>query len=328
VIALSSVSARGVAQRGRMRATLTNVSFEHRSGVLGIIGAPKDGTTLLMEVLSGSVRANSGRISIAGTTPEAARARVARVSFDAPLPEALRVEEVCDLASDVRAEPRRPASERLGILGLGLLARRRVASLSVEERRAVTLAIALTSTKSDVLLIEEPLVLLDAVAPRLVADALRARAASACVLVTSASARDVLLVADRFGVLTSGAFTEAPAESELALLLGGAGAASMRIHVAPAQGRAGAAALAGLLGADNAVTRVETTSTAGVIASGPDPIRLARAVTHALAAAKVEVELVEPNALSLEAIRAALAARSQVIEPPPPPPPSPEEGVS
>lgn len=330
MIELASVSARGPAERGRPRVVLTKVSLEHRAGVLGIVGAPKDGTSLLLDLLDGTARPASGRVVVFGGDPGAARARLARVSLDAPLPDALRVDEVCDLAADLRGEPRRPAAEILGALGIGALAPRRVRSLALEERRAVTLALAVSSTKADVLLIEEPLARLDPVAPRLVVDALRARASSACVIVTTASPRDATRCADRLGILTSGVY--APLPPELAhMSLGPEGGASIRVVVAPAHGKSGAAALAGILGGADAVTRLETAAYAprppavAIVVAGRDLARLSRAVTRAIATTRVDVELVEPSTLSLDAIRAALAART--TSPPPgslpPPPPAP-----
>ncbi len=320
MIEVVGVSARGRAERGRPRVVLTKVSLEQRAGVLGIVGAPKDGTSLLLDLIDGTAPPASGRVVVLGGSPDAARARLARVSLEAPLPDALRVHEVCDLAADLRGEPRRSAAEILDTLGIGALARRRVRSLALEERRAVALAIAASSTKAEVLLIEEPLALLDPVAPRLVVDALRARAASACVLVTTASPRDATRLADRLGVLTSGIYSQLP--PELAhMSLGPDGGASIRVVVAPAHGKGGAAALAGILGGDDAVARVETATYAApseavsVVVSGRDLARLSQAVTRAIATARIDVELVEPSTLSLDAIRAALAARA--MSPPP-----------
>ncbi|MBX3202567.1 MAG: ATP-binding cassette domain-containing protein [Labilithrix sp.] len=319
MIALQAVSARGKAERGALRPTLTTVSLEHRRGVLGIVGATKDGTSLLFDLLDGSASPSSGRVVVLEGTPDAARSRVARVSLDAPLPEALRVDEVCALAADLRGEPRRAAHETLGVLGIAALGGRRVGSLAREERRAVALAIAL-GAKVDVLLLEEPLAWLDPVAPRLTIDALRARAASACVVVATASPRDATRLADELGVLTAGVYTPLPPALAYTSL-GPEGGASIRIVVAPAQGKRGAAALAGVLGGDDAVLRVETSPFAAppgavaVVVTGRDLALLARAVTSAIASTRVDVELVEPSTLSLDAIRAALAARA--ASPPP-----------
>ncbi len=309
--------ARGLFERTQARVVLTHVSLEHSRGVLGVIGGPKDGTALLLDVIDGTVKPAAGRVAVFGGMPEAARVRIARVALDAPLPDALRVEEICDLAGEVRGEPRRPASERLAPLGIAGLAGRRIRSLSVEERRAVTLAIALSS-RADVLLVEEPLVAMDAVALSLVVEAIRTRSATSCVVVTSGSPRDATRLADRLAVLTAGVY--APLPPELAhMTLGPEGNASTRIVVSPRAGKLGAAALVSALSGSDAVTRVETAAYAGdavaVLVTGREVERLARAITHAIATARVDVELVEPSTLSLDAIRAALAARA--MSPPP-----------
>jgi ABC-2 type transport system ATP-binding protein len=314
VIELANVSAHGPAERGRARSILTNVSLEQPSGLLAIIGTLLDGTSLVLDVVDGTVKPKAGRVVVLGGSPDAARARVARVALDAPLPEALRVDEVCDLSSDLRGEARQPAAERLAVLGIGSLARRNVRSLVLEERRAVALALALTS-RAEVLLVDEPLVAIDPVAPRLVVDALRARAAASSVIVTTASARDATRLGDRLGVMTSGVYTALP--PELAhTSLGPERSVSMRVVVCPSHGKAGAASLVGALSAADAVTRVDTSTYAapsgavGVVVSGRDLTLLARAITHAIATTSVEIELVEPSTLSLDAIRAALAARA------------------
>lgn len=317
MIELSHVSVRGPIERGGLRPVLRDVTFEQRNGVLAVVGAYKDGTALLFDVIDGTARPISGRVTVFGGSPDAARARVARVSIDAPLPDAMRVDEVCDLAADVRDEAKKPAAERLGILGLAGLARRRVRSLSIDERRAVLFAIALTS-KAEVLLVEEPLAL-DPVAPRLVIDALRARAASACVMVTTGSPRDAVRLGDRLGVLSAGAYMALPAE---AAHMPHEGDATVRVVVGATHGKAGAGALVAALGADEAVARVDTSVHAGgavmLAVFGRDVVRLAAAITRAIAERRVDVELIEPATLPLDAITLALAA-----PPPPPPPPAP-----
>lgn len=322
-VELVSVVARGPAERGRVRASLASVSLQARAGVLAIVGARNDGTSLLFDVIEGKVRPSAGRVLVLGVAPDQARARVARVSMDAPLPDAVRVEEICAIAADLRGEPRRPAAERLDVLGAGALAKRRASTLSVDERRTVAFAIALTS-RADVLLVEEPLAAVDPVAPGLIIEALRARAANACVLVTTASPRDATRVGDRLGLLTAGAFMPiAPGHAHVGV---GDDLASIRVLVAPAHGKAGAASLVTALGEHEAVLRVEsssapTASGAGVVtAFGRDLALLASAVTRAIASARVDVELVEPSTLPLDAIRAAMAARAASPPPGTPPP--------
>jgi ABC-type multidrug transport system ATPase subunit len=320
MIELTGISARGPAERGRGRAVLTNVTLQAERGVLAIIGARRDGTALLLDVIDGTARPKLGRVFVLHGSPDSARPRTARVSMDAPLPESLRVDEVCALGADLRREPRLPARERLAVLGASSLSDRMVRSLSVDERRTVTLAIALTS-KVDVILVEEPLVALDPVAPRLVIDALRERGGAACVIVTTASARDAIALGDRLGVLTSGAY--APLSRERAHV-DAVGAVSVRVVVSPSHGKSGAGALVGALSAEEAIVSVDTAAYSRaspgssvpdggeavvLVVHGRDLVLLSRALTRAIGATGVDVELVEPSALPLDAIRAALAAR-------------------
>ncbi|HVJ89428.1 MAG TPA: hypothetical protein VM580_06455, partial [Labilithrix sp.] len=158
---------------------------------------------------------------------------------------------------------------------------------------------------------------LDPVAPRRVVDALRARAASSCVVVTTPSPRDAMQLADVLGVLASGTYTPiAPDFAHSAV--GAQRMACIRVVVSPSHGKSGAAALARALGASAAVVRLETTDYAlpsgavALVVSGPDLDRLSREVTHSIATERVDVELVEPSTSSLDALRAALSARAMM----------------
>jgi ABC-type multidrug transport system ATPase subunit len=319
MVDLTGLRVRAPTERGRPTAVLSNVTLQVGSGVHAIVGSPKDGTTLLLNVIDGTItpKAGGGRVFVVGGAPDQTRAHISRVSLEAPLPEALRVKEVCDLAGELRGDHPRPATERLGLLGLESLANRRVSSLSIEERRAVVLALALTSQKTDVLLIEEPLAGLDLIAPRRVVDALRARAASACVIVTTASPKDAVRLGDRIFVLTNGVL--APIASHYLAQGIDEGATNMKIVVGPDPGAAGAAHLLQALTTHPAVAKIESTTIASgaVILSiaGKDLALLARAVTQTIAATNVEVELVEAGTLSLDSIRHAMAARA--ASPPP-----------
>jgi len=329
MVDLTHVNVRAPTERGKPTAFLTNLHLQLGSGVHAIVGAPRDGTSLLLSVIDGAIAPRAGaRVFVVGGTPAQTRSHISRVSLEAPLPESLRVAEVCRLSAELRGEQQRPATERLAILGLESLAARVVATLSMDERRAVTMAIALTSQKTDVILIEEPLAGLETIAPRRVIDALRTRAASACVIVTTASPRDAARLGDRFFMLTNG--TLAPIHPDHLVEdkdAAGATAATMRVVVAPTAGARGAAKLIAMLTPNPAVKRIESTnvkSGAVVLAmAGGDLAALARAVTQAIAQNAVDIELVEAGTLSLDAVRQALAARA--ASPPPgslPPPPA------
>jgi ABC-type multidrug transport system ATPase subunit len=337
VIALVNVAARGVGNAAPLR----GVTLSWSRGVLAIIGAPADGTSTLLGLIAGTARPTGGQITIAGQTPEDARALVAHVPLEPVLPDALRVEEVCDLAADLRGEPRKPARERLAVLGIESLAKRKVRSLSTGEARAVALAVAISSS-ARAILVEEPLAWLEPTAPARVVDALRTRAlAGVVVIVTTASVRDATRLADELAVLTLGVLTPLPP----VLAHVGRDGARLRVVVPPPrEGAAGAAALAAALVDDPAVTAVEThayatsrspastildarTATA-VVVSGKDLLALASAVNRAISQARVEIEAIESAVLPLDAIRAALTApRGPALPSMPPMPAAPPQSV-
>lgn len=301
MISLARVSASGSLGRGR-RVALTDVTLRAELGVLAIVGRPADGTTLLFDVIEGRTSPRSGDVSVLGKRPLSARRSIARVTLEAPLPETMRVDDVCALAADLRGEPARAAAARLDPFGLGALAPRRVSALTLGERRAVSLAIALTSSAT-LLLVEEPLAMLDAVAPRFVESALRAFAAQATVLVATPSSRDALALGDRFAILANGALTALAPEAALA----SAGAAVMTLTVPSAD----APRILELLGVADGIT--STTSfgspAKGVLVrvTGPDLPTLAAAVTRAVAGAGVSPIAIETPPLPFDVLRQAIA---------------------
>lgn len=312
MIKLEGVSARAMARRGQPASRIANVTLAWESGVLALLGAPADGTTALLEVLAGAVPARGGQALVLGKSPELSRARIAYVPVDPALPDALRVDEVCELAARVRGEPALPAAARLAPLGLERLADRRVKSLSPGEVRAVALAIALTS-KAPVLLVAEPLVGLDPSAPTRVIEALRARAsAGAAVIVTTSSVRDATRLGDQLGMLTQGIFTHLPPS----LAHVGVGGARLRVVVA-ASAATDVAPFVAALAAEPAIGSIETAAYAAtralhaavaVLVSGADLLGVARAIAGAAAKTGVAVEAIESAVIPLEAIRARIAA--------------------
>jgi ABC-type phosphate/phosphonate transport system ATPase subunit len=280
MIEVASVSAKGELAATRQQAVLQNVSFIWERGVLALLGAPFDGTSLLLSILAGRANAKAGRATIRGT--------FAHVPLDVMLPDSLRVEEVCDLSGELRGEPRRPAVERLAPLGLEALAKRRSNSLTPVEARGVALAIALSST-AQTLLVEEPLSMIEPTVPSRVVSALRVRAAAgACVLVTTASVRDATRLAEQLAVLTRRHYAPLPP----ALAHVGPQGAGVRIVIAPtADARAHATALVGARAEHAAIASIETGSTGphglhapsiSLHARGPDLVALATAGTKAI----------------------------------------------
>lgn len=330
MIVLEGLHASALVERGKVTSKLENVTFTWEKGVLAVLGTPADGTTALLEVLAGAAPVRAGKATIEGKPPSEARARVAFVPLEAALPDALRVEEVCDLASQIRGEPRTTAASRLSPLGIEKLADRRVRSLSHGEARAVALAIALTS-RAPVVLVEEPLSGLEPSAPARVIELLRARAASGgAVIVTTSSVRDATSLADQLGMLTRGVFTHLPPS---VAHVGTAGA-RLRVVVA-AQSAIDVAPFVAALAEESAVTSVETAAFAAtrvlhaavvVMVSGPDLLALARAVGAAAARSRAGVEAIESAVMLLDAIRSRLASPRPGVVPSRPPPAPPAGG--
>ena len=309
MIQLASVSARTRAGGGGQRAVLTHVDLEASTGVTAVVGTPRDGTALLLDLIDGTAAPRSGRVLVSGDLPDRSRAAIARVSMEAPLPDSLFVDEVCTLSSRLRGEARQLAADRLAVLGAAELASRSVRSLSREERRTVSLAIALTSA-AKVVLVEEPLALLAPVAPSLVPEAVRVKARTACVIVTTSSPRDAAHLGERLYLLSRGLVTPV---SPSRIQTDSTDAAATRIVVGVARGRGDASALALALSRYPAVAQIETApygvEPGGTILTvrGPDARELSRAITRAVGESSSDVQLVEPSASPLDVLRAAAA---------------------
>lgn len=332
MIALQTVHARARATPSLIK----DVTISWERGVLAVLGTPADGTTALLQVIAGATRVRAGSVLVEGRAPfsdAGARARVVYVPLETTLPDPLRVDEVCDLAGQIRGEPAQTAAARLAVLGLEALAKRRVGSLTPSEARAVSLAIAVTS-KAPVILVEEPLSGLDPLAPSRVIEALRARAAGgAAVVVTTASVRDATRLGDQLALLTQGVFSHLPPS----LAHVGDGGAKLRVVIA-SSGAGEISPFVAALAEESAVTSVETAAftatralhgAVAVVVSGRDLLTLARAAGAAAARSGANVLAIESAVMPLDAIRAAIAAPRPGLLPsqppramPPAPPPS------
>jgi ABC-type multidrug transport system ATPase subunit len=295
-VVLRCVVARERAARGRAPLSLIDIDVEHTRGVLGIWGAVQDGTSLLFDVIDGTVRPSSGDVRIEGASLPGARPRVWRVGLEPALPERLKVSDVCTLSGKLRAEDPLEPAERLRPFALERYLDRSVRSLSRSERRALMLALALTSSSLDVLLVEEPLLAIEPLLPSLVVEALRSRGATVPVFVSSASARDVRRMADVQGAMSQGRFVRLPqhvtVESLSATL-----PATVHVVLTPPHGKQEASELSAMLNADPNITRVETHAVQGasasLLVSGMDRARLSHSLTLAIARSRVDVELIE-----------------------------------
>ena len=296
MIHFSSVSARGRYAAGMPRALLRKVSLTWQQGVLAVIGSQADGTSLLLDVAAGVTRVREGQVLVMGQSPREARSLVAYVPRQPTLPDALRVDEVCELARAIRGEPATLASERLLPLGIESLAKRKTSSLAPEETKAVALAIAVTS-RAPVLLVDEPLSGIAPQAASRAAAAIRDRAASSCVVLTTASVRDATNLADQLSLVTQGAVMPlSPAFAHV-----GRAGALVRVVVTGQ----GIGELAHALASEAGVATVIQDSFVLAVA-GPSLLDLAAAVARASVQTRVNLDAIEPAVLPLEAVRASL----------------------
>jgi ABC-type multidrug transport system ATPase subunit len=201
MITLQDVRAR------RAPLALAGLSVSWNAGVHAVVGSPGDGGPLLLALIAGRERPRAGSVQVTDGEPTRAdvRPRIAYVPLHPVLPEALRVDEVLRTAAAIRGDAPADPAARLAVLGVESLARRPVRSLFVEEVHTVALAEALTSSRAQVLLFEEPLLALDPRATSRVAEAIRARAREGrAVVVATASVRDSAELADDHLLLRGG----------------------------------------------------------------------------------------------------------------------------
>jgi ABC-2 type transport system ATP-binding protein len=309
VITVTSVTARAGGGFRRAASVISDVSFTWERGVLAILGAPADGTTALLEVLSGSARPKRGAASLGAGAPGASPL-VVHVRLEPCLPDGLRVEEILALASTFRAQAAPDARAALEALGVAHLAARPSSSLTRAEARAVQLALAVRA-QADVLLLEEPLTGLEPPAAGRAVAELRALASTTSIVLTTASVRDATQLADRVLLLTRGRLAEPPP----ATLHAFGGHASVVAVVAGEPDVTDAFVRA--LERMSVVTDVTATRYAGasarapstaVTAHGREPRALAEAVMRAAAATSAPIEAISTAASSLDALRGSLSA--------------------
>jgi ABC-type multidrug transport system ATPase subunit len=299
VIALDGVSAR------RKPVSIKNVTIDWGPGIHAVVGTLTDGCSLLLALIVGAARARAGKVRVLDGAPIDARVRpqIARVGIDPSLPDSLRVDEALAMASALRGDPPRPASERLSVLGLQALSRRPVDSLSRQEARGVALAEGITSSRVRVLVVDEPFSSSDARAASHIVEALRAKGRSGCaVVVATASLRDAGELADDYLLLRAGAIL-GKTTSVRALARMAPGATRLTILAPDALE---AKRLVAALASESEVTSVELEANTVRVRSA-DPVALARAAGRAASEAQVNVVEIHSEPPSLDEARAAAA---------------------
>jgi ABC-type multidrug transport system ATPase subunit len=273
------------------------------AGRHALVGRREDGAALLLACMAGDVRPKGGELTVLGGSPcdPKVRARVGFVPLGVVLPDVLRVDETLALARSLRGEGVGGVVEALAALGIETLASRRVHTLDPGEVRAVALAEVLASKAVSVVLIEEPFATMAAPAAAALPRVLAAQSGK-CVVVSTASANDASRAARDFALFDRGRLLRIVPEAPLRETR-----EAPRIHVLCPDARALAAELA---------KRPEVVELAllgdGVVVSGKDLVELAAAVNAAIVDTGIEVQRIEPEPASLEALRAdALAELAQ-----------------
>jgi phospholipid/cholesterol/gamma-HCH transport system ATP-binding protein len=198
---------------------LSGVDLEIAEGTLyGLVGPGASGKTVLLKVVSGLLRPDSGSISVAGrelsTLDDRAllteQRRIGMLFQNNALFDFMTVEE--NIAFPLRrlfalseAEVQERVAERLARVGLSGFEQRLPAGLSGGQKKRVGIARA-TITRAPILLYDEPAAGLDPVTSQRIFDLLRAeqRAAGATVVMVSSDIERLLSVTDRLAMLHRG----------------------------------------------------------------------------------------------------------------------------
>lgn len=195
---------------------VSDVSFELRPGeALSLLGANGAGKTTLINLLLGFVRADSGKLAVAGhdpsTAPEQVRRHVAYVPENVALYPMLTGWENLALFDGLSGK-QRVAEDYIAFLseaGLdAVAARQRVSTYSKGMRQKVGLAIA-RAKEASILIMDEPLSGLDPqAANEFGARVLELRAAGCAVLMATHDIFRAKEVSDQVGIMKQGRLIE------------------------------------------------------------------------------------------------------------------------
>jgi ABC-2 type transport system ATP-binding protein len=206
----SLVVCEGLVHRYRGVSALDGVSFRLGPGVTGLVGVNGAGKSTLFNVVSGGLRATSGRVRIGGLDPYGRQRRralrqVALMPQTAAFPKGMTAREVVEYLAWMRglsvSRARAKAAEALEQVGLGARMSARMGQLSGGMARRVALAQALASD-AEIILLDEPSTGLDPKQRRTMVDLVAG--VTGCVLLSSHVLEDVAELADRVIVIDSG----------------------------------------------------------------------------------------------------------------------------
>lgn len=175
----TAISAAALGKRFGRRGgwALRECTFRLPAGrVCAVVGPNGAGKSTLLALTAGLLAPTEGTVTVLGTTPGEARARVGFVDQDKPLYPQLTVAETLRMGADLN--PGRwdaPAAERI-VAGGELNPKSRIRALSGGQRTRVALALALAK-RPELLLLDEPMADLDPLARHELMGVLMAQAA-------------------------------------------------------------------------------------------------------------------------------------------------------
>ncbi|MDI3417848.1 ABC transporter ATP-binding protein [Streptomyces luteolus] len=162
---------------GRRGPALDDCSFRLPTGrICAVVGPNGAGKSTLLALAAGLARPTAGRLTVLGTTPAAARARIAYVAQDKPLHPQLSIADTLRLGAELNPD-RWDAEFAQRVVEEGELdPAARVRTLSGGQRTRVALALAL-GKRAELLLLDEPMADLDPLARHQLMGTLMAQAA-------------------------------------------------------------------------------------------------------------------------------------------------------
>jgi ABC-2 type transport system ATP-binding protein len=222
---LQVLRARGVSKSFGRRRVLENVSLEVKQGeVVGIVGPNGAGKTTLIRILLGILKRDAGEVELMGRDPfkdPRARSRVGAVFERPSLPGALPVREVLEYAADVIGAPRDAVEWAIEASGLRGHEWKRFPELSAGLKQRAALAHALLG-RPRLVIADEPTSNLDPVERVKVLDTIAAlaRGSGVSFLVTSHILHEIVRIADRVVILSSGRVVTSGSIEEVSSRLG------------------------------------------------------------------------------------------------------------
>ncbi|WP_085211993.1 ABC transporter ATP-binding protein [Streptomyces sp. Amel2xC10] len=175
----TALAASGLGKRFGRRAgwALRDCAFRLPAGrVCAVVGPNGAGKSTLLSLAAGLLAPTEGTVTVLGTDPASARARVGHVAQDKPLYPQLTVAETLRVGADLNPGRWDPAAAERIVAAGDLDPKARIRTLSGGQRTRVALALAL-GKQPELLLLDEPMADLDPLARHELMGTLMARAA-------------------------------------------------------------------------------------------------------------------------------------------------------